>query len=73
MTKVKTIVKRDGRTVLYDETKIASAVLKAMTAAGSEDPVAAARVANAVEITFRSAGRRAAPPLRRFRIPSRKN
>ncbi|MEG1932647.1 MAG: ATP cone domain-containing protein, partial [Pygmaiobacter sp.] len=45
---VKTIVKRDGRVVLYDETKIASAVLKALIAAGSDDPAAAARIANAV-------------------------
>lgn len=45
---VRTIIKRDGRVVLYDETKIASAVLKALVADGKDDPAAAARVANAV-------------------------
>ena len=34
---VKSIKKRDGRIVLYDESKIASAVLKAMEAAGEGD------------------------------------
>ena len=63
MTKVKTIVKRDGRTVLYDETKIASAVLKAMTAAGSEDPVAAARVANAVGDHLSVGGEESSPTI----------
>lgn len=45
---VKTIVKRDGRVVIYDEKKIASAVLKALIADGKDDPIAAARIANAV-------------------------
>ena len=45
---IRSIVKRDGRVVLYDETKIASAILKALTAAGNEDARAAAAVANAV-------------------------
>ncbi len=45
---VRTITKRDGRVVLYDETKIASAILKALTAAGEEDAAAAARIANEV-------------------------
>mgnify|MGYP000339499984 CR=1 FL=1 len=30
---IKSIIKRDGRVVLYDEGKIASAILKAMEAA----------------------------------------
>lgn len=45
---VKTIVKRDGRVAIYDEKKIASAVLKALIADGKDDPVVAARIANAV-------------------------
>ncbi|MDL2253231.1 anaerobic ribonucleoside triphosphate reductase [Ruminococcaceae bacterium OttesenSCG-928-I18] len=45
---VRTIKKRDGRVVLYDETKIANAILKALTAAGEEDAAAAARLANEV-------------------------
>lgn len=44
---IKTIVKRDGRIALYDEAKIARAILKAMEAAGTPDAVkAAASVAN---------------------------
>lgn len=45
---VKTIVKRDGRVAIYEEKKIANAVLKALIADGKDDPVAAARIANAV-------------------------
>jgi len=47
-SKVRTITKRDGRVVLYEETKIASAILKALTAAGTEDAALAARLANQV-------------------------
>ena len=46
---IKSIVKRDGRVVLYDETKIASAALRALEAAGMGDAALAAQVANAVE------------------------
>ena len=45
---IRSIVKRDGRVVLYDEAKIAAAVLKALIAAGEDDARAAAKVANAV-------------------------
>ena len=47
-TKVRSITKRDGRGVLYDESKIAKAILKALTAAGQEDAVVAAQLANQV-------------------------
>lgn len=47
---VKSIKKRDGRIVLYDESKIASAVLKAMEAAGEGDATDAAQVANDVHM-----------------------
>ena len=47
---VKSIKKRDGRIVLYDESKIASAVLKAMKAAGEGDATDAAQVANDVHM-----------------------
>ena len=43
---IKTIIKRDGRVVLYDEGKIAGAILKALEAAGEGDAAEAARVAN---------------------------
>ena len=46
---IKSIIKRDGRFVLYDEGKIASAILKAMEAAQEGDASQAAAVANAVE------------------------
>ena len=45
---IKSVIKRDGRVVLYDESKIASAVLKALEAAGEGDAAEAARVANKV-------------------------
>lgn len=45
---VKSIKKRDGRIVLYDESKIAAAILKAMEAANEGDASDAARVANDV-------------------------
>ena len=45
---VRTITKRDGRVVLYDETKIAKAILKSLAATGQEDAAAAARIANEV-------------------------
>lgn len=46
---IRTIKKRDGRVVLYDETKIAEAILKALEASGEGDAVIAADVANGVE------------------------
>lgn len=46
---IKSIKKRDGRIVLYDESKIAAAILKAMEAAGEGDATDAARVANDVQ------------------------
>ena len=47
---IKSIIKRDGRVVLYDEGKIASAILKAMEAAQEGDASQAAAVANAVNL-----------------------
>ena len=46
---IRSIIKRDGRVVLYDESKIASAILKAMEAAKEGDATDAAKVANAVQ------------------------
>ena len=43
---IQSIIKRDGRVVLYDESKIAAAVLKALEAVGEGDAAEAARVAN---------------------------
>ena len=54
---IHSIIKRDGRVVLYDQTKIASAIARSMTAAADGDAADAARVANDVqrelEATFR--------------------
>ena len=46
---IRSIIKRDGRHVLYDQNKIASAVLRAMEAAKEGNADDAARVANAVQ------------------------
>ena len=53
---IKSIIKRDGRVVLYDEGKIASAILKAMEAAQEGDASQAAAVANAVEAALEEQG-----------------
>ena len=50
---ITSIMKRDGRVVLYDAGKIASAILKALEAAGEGDAAEAARVANRVERELR--------------------
>jgi len=44
MTMIQSIRKRDGRVVLYDQTKIASAILRALEAAREGDAADAARV-----------------------------
>jgi len=46
---IQSIIKRDGRVVLYDQNKIAAAVLKALEASGEGNAADAARVANAVQ------------------------
>ena len=46
---IQSIIKRDGRVVLYDQNKIASAILKALEAAHEGDAADAARVANDVQ------------------------
>ena len=54
---IHSIIKRDGRVVLYDQQKIAAAIVRSMTAAADGDAADAARVANDVqrelEATFR--------------------
>ena len=46
---IQSIIKRDGRVVLYDQNKIASAILRALEASGDGDAMDAARVANDVQ------------------------
>ena len=48
MPNLTTILKRDGRTVPYDETKIAAAIAKSLAAAGTPNDAAAAGIAAAV-------------------------
>jgi ribonucleoside-triphosphate reductase (formate) len=52
---IKSIKKRDGRVVLYDERKIASAVLKALEAAGEGTAGDAAGIANRIEAALEAA------------------
>ena len=46
---IQSIIKRDGRVVLYDQNKIASAILKALEASHDGNAADAARVANDVQ------------------------
>ena len=46
---IQSIIKRDGRVVLYDQNKIAAAILKALEAAGEGNAADAACVANVVQ------------------------
>jgi len=46
---IQSIIKRDGRVVLYDQNKIASAILKALEVSGDGNAADAARVANDVQ------------------------
>ena len=47
---IHSIIKRDGRVVLYDQNKIAAAILKALEASGDGNAADAARVANDVQL-----------------------
>ncbi len=49
---IQSIIKRDGRVVLYDQNKIAGAILKALEAAGEGNAADAARVANDVQLAL---------------------
>ncbi len=46
---IQSIIKRDGRVVLYDQNKIASAILRSLEAAREGDAADAARIANDVQ------------------------
>ena len=49
VTMIQSIIKRDGRVVLYDQNKIAAAILRSLEASGDGDAADAARVANDVQ------------------------
>ena len=46
---IQSIIKRDGRVVLYDQNKIAAAILRSLEAAKEGNAADAARVANDVQ------------------------
>ena len=46
---IQSIIKRDGRVVLYDQSKIAGAILRALEVSGDGNAADAARVANDVQ------------------------
>ncbi|MBQ8835056.1 MAG: anaerobic ribonucleoside triphosphate reductase [Oscillospiraceae bacterium] len=46
---IQSIIKRDGRVVLYDQNKIAAAILRSLEVSGDGDAADAARVANDVQ------------------------
>ncbi len=46
---IQSIIKRDGRVVLYEQSKIASAILRSLEVSGDGNAADAARVANAVQ------------------------
>ena len=51
---IQSIIKRDGRVVLYDQNKIAAAILKALEVSGNGDAADAARIANDVQLALES-------------------
>ena len=60
---IQSIIKRDGRVVLYDQNKIAGAVLKALEVSGDGDASDAARVANDVQRELESRFPSASPNI----------
>lgn len=60
---IQSVIKRDGRVVLYDQNKIASAILKALEAVGEGDASDAARVANDVQSIVESRFKEASPSI----------
>ncbi len=49
LSMIQSIIKRDGRVVLYDQNKIAAAILRSLEASGDGNAADAARVANDVQ------------------------
>ena len=60
---IQSIIKRDGRVVLYDQNKIAAAILRALEASGDGDANDAARVANDVQRDLESRAVGSAPDI----------
>ena len=60
---IQSIIKRDGRVVLYEQQKIAGAILKALEASGEGNAADAARVANAVQFELENEYRSDSPNI----------
>ena len=60
---IQSIIKRDGRVVLYEQSKIAAAILKALEASGEGNAADAARVANDVQRELESKFNTEAPNI----------
>ncbi len=60
---IQSIIKRDGRVVLYDQNKIAGAILKALEVSGDGNAADAARVANDVQRELEGRFRTEAPNI----------
>ena len=59
---IRSVIKRDGRVVLYDESKIANAILKSLQATSEGDAADAERIAHAVEHYLINHGCEDTPP-----------
>ena len=60
---IQSIIKRDGRVVLYDQNKIAAAILKALEVSQEGNAADAARVANDVQLELEAAFTKEAPNI----------
>ena len=66
---IHSIIKRDGRVVLYDQNKIASAILRSLEAAHEGDASDAARIANDVQRELENRFPPSPLTLNPFRMP----
>ena len=67
---IRSVIKRDGRRVLYDQTKIASAILRAMEAVREGNAEDAARVADSVEAKLEAIRERGGNDFQEFLLPN---
>ena len=65
---IQSIIKRDGRVMLYDQNKIAAAILRALEVSGDGDAADAARVANDVQRDLEKSSPSRPPTSRIFRM-----
>ena len=70
---IQSITKRDGRVVLYDQNKIAAAILRSLEVSGDGDAADAARVANDVQRELESRFTGDAPNIETIQDTDRKS